>query len=61
MNEKLKEFLVGIGALTELWMITYNNFRKQGLSHSEALEHTGAFTKSILTTSKEDTGSNGES
>lgn len=59
MNEKLKEFLLGIGALTELWMIRYNNFRKQGLNHFDALEHTGAFTKVILTTFKEDTSDNG--
>lgn len=58
MNEKLKEFLVGIGAMTELWMITYNSFKNQGLSHSDSLEHTGAFMKSIIACFKEETNGN---
>lgn len=53
MNEKLKEFLLGMGVLTELWVVTYNNFRKQGLSHSEALDHTGAFMKTVMDYAKE--------
>ena len=48
MNEKLKDFLLGIGALTEMWMITYNNFRNQGIEHAAALEHTAVFIKVIL-------------
>lgn len=53
MNEKLKEFLLGMGVLTELWVVTYNNFRKQGLSHSEALDHTSAFMKTVMEYAKE--------
>lgn len=60
MNEKLKEFLMGIGAMTELWMVTYNNFRKQGLGHTEALEHTTAFTKTLMGYVKDVGGSDGE-
>ena len=60
MNEKLKEFLMGIGAMTELWMVTYNNFRKQGLGHTEALEHTTAFTKTLMGYVKDAGGSDGE-
>lgn len=60
MNEKLKEFLLGIGAMTEMWMITYNNFRKQGLSHSDALEHTTAFTKTLMGYVKDVGGGDGE-
>jgi hypothetical protein len=59
MNEKLKEFIAGIGAMTELWTITYNSFRDHGLGHVDSLEHTGAFMKSILTAFREDTNSNG--
>ena len=61
MNEKLKEFLMGVGAMTELWMVTYNNFRKQGLGHTEALEHTTAFTKTLMGYVKDVGGSDGES
>ena len=53
MNEKLKDFILGLGALTEMWMITYNSFRKQGLTHSDALEHTERFTKTVLAYSKD--------
>ena len=53
MNEKPQEFLQGMGIMTELWMVTYNNFRKQGLSHSESLDHTAAFTKAIMEYAKE--------
>ena len=35
-----KEFLNGMGALVEMWLITYNNFKNAGLSHNEAIEHT---------------------
>ena len=42
-SDKMKEFLTGVGLMTELWMITYNGFRKQGLPEREALEHTKAF------------------
>ena len=59
MNEKLKEFLMGIGAMTELWTVTYNNFRKQGLTHSDALEHTAAFTRTLMGYVKDVGGSDG--
>jgi hypothetical protein len=58
VNEKLKEFIAGIGAMTELWMITYSSFKQQGLSHQDSLEHTGAFMKSIIACFKEETSGN---
>lgn len=53
MNEKVKELLVAVGALTELWVVTYNNFRNQGLKHSDALDHTGAFIKVLISQTTE--------
>lgn len=48
MNEKLKEFINGIGVMCETWMITYNNFVKMGLSQNDALLHTKHMTTVIL-------------
>ena len=42
-NEELKAFLVALGSLSEIWMFTYNNFKKQGLNEEDALKHTKAF------------------
>lgn len=48
MNEQLQNLIRGVGIMTELWIVTYNGFRKQGITHSEALEHTGAFMKVMI-------------
>lgn len=48
MNEKIKEFINGLGALTELWLMTYNLFIQQGCSHIMATKHTQAFIATIL-------------
>ena len=54
MPERVKEFIKGIGILTETWMVTYNSFTAQGLDHAKALAHTQgfmtAFISSIMTT-----------
>lgn len=50
MNEQVQQFLLAIGATTELWMVTYNNFIKQGLAHKDALEHTSEFMKVFIKT-----------
>ena len=42
-NNDLKKFLVSLGSLTEIWMFTYNNCKKQGLNEEDALKHTKAF------------------
>ena len=45
MNEKIMELIKGIGALTEMWIITYKGFTSQGVSREEALMHTREFMK----------------
>lgn len=50
MNDKILEFIQGLGALTEIWMVTYNNFKKQNLSDAEAYAHTREFMKVIVST-----------
>lgn len=47
-NEQLNQFIQGIGMLTELHMITYQNFLAQKLTDEEALKHTKVFMASML-------------
>lgn len=39
-NDQLKSLISGLGMLTELWTITFNGFKQQGLNDSEATMHT---------------------
>ena len=48
MNEHIQQFIIGVGALTEMWMVSYRGFIQQGLEHNEALEHTREFMKVVL-------------
>lgn len=48
MNEKVQQLILAVGALCELWTVTYKNFISQGLGHKEALEHTSEFMKMIV-------------
>lgn len=50
MNEKALEFIQGLGMLTEVWFITYNSFKKQGLKDVEAFAHTREFMKVVMST-----------
>ena len=48
MNEQLKAFINGVGAICEMWMITYNGFIKQGLAHNDAMMHTQGLMKVLI-------------
>lgn len=48
MNEKLKELIDGIGAMAELWTITFRSFKKQGLDNKDALMHTKEFMSVMM-------------
>lgn len=48
MNEKLMELINGIGMMAELWSITFNSFKKQGLSDKDALKHTKEFMSVMM-------------
>lgn len=47
-SNKLSELMQGIGVFTELWTITYNGFRNQGLSDAEAMAHTKGFMAALI-------------
>lgn len=55
MNEKILELIKGIGALTEIWVVAYTNFKAQGLNHKEALEHTREFVSLLINNSNANT------
>lgn len=48
MNEELKNFIGNMGVLCELWTVIFTSFCNQGMTHDEALSHTGAFMKTML-------------
>ena len=58
-NDQVKQIIQGIGVMTELWMITYNEFKSQGLNYADALSHTKAFM-SIMMTGLFNNSNNGE-
>ena len=48
-NEEVQQFLLAVGAMTEVWTSVYGNFMKQGFSSDEAIKHTGEFMKIFMT------------
>lgn len=47
-NEQVSQLIQGIGLMTELHMITYQNFLAQKMTDEEALKHTKAFMAVML-------------
>lgn len=47
-NEQVQQLIQGIGLLTELYVITYQNFKKQNMSDLEAIKHTKAFMSVMM-------------
>lgn len=43
-SEQVNQIIDGIGLMTEIWVVAYQNFLKQGLSTGEAI----ASTKELL-------------
>lgn len=51
-NSELQKLIDGIGAIAELWGITYKNFSDQGFEPVEALSHTRELMQIILMMNK---------
>lgn len=47
-SDRFNEFMRSVGMMTELWVITYQGFKKLGLEDNEALIHTKAMTEAML-------------
>ena len=60
---QINQIIQGIGLMTEMYTITYQSFKKQGLGDEEAIKHTKAFISvmmdSIIDTSGKDTKQGG--
>ena len=55
-NKKLKEFITAVGAISEVWGITYKSFLGQGFTEEQAMVNTQAFVHTFLTTMLENKG-----
>ena len=42
-NEQIDQIIQGVGVMTELWTITFKNFKSQGMNDTDAVIHTKAF------------------
>ena len=42
-SEQINELINGLGMMTELYMIIYQNFKNQKMSDDDAIKHTKAF------------------
>lgn len=47
-NDQINQLIQGIGTMTELYMITYQNFRKLSSSDDEAMKHTKTFMSAMM-------------
>lgn len=47
-NDQVNQLIQGIGAMVELWTITYSGFKKQGFSDKDAVTHTEAFMSIMM-------------
>lgn len=47
-TDQVNQLIQGIGLMTELYTITYQNFKKQNMSDKEAIAHTKAFMSVIV-------------
>lgn len=54
-NDQVRQIIQGIGTLAELWLITFQSFKNQGLSDETATMHTKALM-SIMVDSFHDSG-----
>lgn len=58
-NDQIKAIIQGIGVMTEMWYITFNNFKKLGMSLEEATEQTKSFMSIMLENIMENNENNG--
>lgn len=59
-NDQVNQIIQGLGVMTELWNITYNNFVSQGFPANEAIEHTKAFMSIMVNTFMDTNGGSKE-
>lgn len=58
-NDQVNQLIAGIGLISEMWLITFQSFKNQGLSDEAATMHTKALM-SILVDSFYENGKEGK-
>lgn len=56
----LENFILGTGAVVEMWVFVYGQFKVNGFSENEAIKHTQAYISMILYNGNKDTTNNKE-
>lgn len=49
-TDQVKQLIQNIGLMTEIYMITYGGFKKQGLNDKDALMHTKTLISAMMET-----------
>lgn len=49
-NDQVKQLIQNLGMMAELWSITYQSFRNQGMNHADSTVHTKAFMSAMIET-----------
>lgn len=47
-NDQVKQLIQNLGMMAELWSITYQSFRNQGMGHADSIVHTKAFMSCMI-------------
>lgn len=47
-NEQINQIIQGLGALSEMWVIVYKNFKDQGFNDDLAINHTKALMSVMM-------------
>lgn len=47
-NDQVKQLIQNLGMMAELWSITYQSFRNQGMNHADSMVHTKAFMSAMI-------------
>lgn len=50
MNEQLMNLINGLGAVTEMWMVIFANFKAQNMDDDDAIKHTKAMMEVLMGT-----------
>ena len=56
----LENFILGTGALVEMWVFVFGQFKANGFSEKDALKHTQAYISMVLGYGNKNTENNKE-
>lgn len=47
-DDQLNNFIQGIGVFTDLWVLTYQNFKNHGMNDTDAVDNTKALMSVMI-------------